>query len=96
MNEYYIGTKVRFSGAFTVVSVATDPTTLVAKTKNPSGTIVTYTYGVNAELVKDSVGNYHLDVSLNVAGTWAVRFAGTGTCEVASEDQVLCLQGNFW
>lgn len=78
-NTYDVGDLIRCSGAFTdASSVAVDPTVITFKFKNPSETITTYVFGVNAELVKDSVGNYHADVDVNDRGAWLYRFEGSG------------------
>jgi len=85
INIYKNGQKVRASAAFTVSDVASDPTTVTAKIKDPSGNVSTYVYGTDEELVKDSTGNYHVDVSTDEKGLWYFRFEGTGTCEAVEE-----------
>jgi hypothetical protein len=65
---------------------AIDPTVVKFKVKNPNTNVITeYTYGTDAELVKDSTGNYHVDVSALVSGYWYYRFFATGTGESAEE-----------
>jgi hypothetical protein len=87
MNRYTKGAKVRLSAAFTDSNdTAVDPTAVVFKAKNPAGTVTTYTYGADAELVKDSTGNYHVDLDLDTSGQWIYRFAGTGTAKAADEE----------
>lgn len=85
VNIYKKGQKVRISVAFTVSEVATDPTTVTAKIKDPSGNISSYVYGVAGELVKDSTGNYHVDVTTDENAEWHYRFEGTGTCVAVEE-----------
>lgn len=84
-NTYDIGDAVRCSITFAVSGTATDPTTVTARVKTPTGTINSYVYGVDSALVKDGIGTYHLDVYPNVAGTWAYRFEGTGAAWSATE-----------
>lgn len=80
LDHYDIGDPVVRTAAFTVGGVATDPTTITAKTKDPAGTVTTYVYGVAPELTKVSVGNYKLTLSsVTVAGQWSYQFVGTGT-----------------
>lgn len=66
-----------------------DPTALTIKIRNPAGTITTYTYATDAQLVKLSTGNYYVDWTIPAAaaseGGWAYRFDGTGTNPCASE-----------
>jgi hypothetical protein len=58
---------------------------LRASYRAPNGTTVTYVYGTDAALVRDSLGNYHLDVTTSADGTHKVRFVGTGTGASANE-----------
>jgi len=68
--------------------VATDPTAITFNWKiGKTGSTTTYTYGVNVELVKDSVGNYHVDLTINSDNTtYYVGFYGTGTIVAADEN----------
>ncbi len=85
LNIYKNGQKVRCSVAFTVSGVATDPTTVTCKVKDPSGNVTTYVYGTDAALVKDSTGNYHVDVTTDENKQWYFRFEGTGACVAVEE-----------
>lgn len=85
INIYINGQEVRVSVAFTVNDVATDPTTVKAKIKDPSGNVSTYVYGTDAALVKDSTGNYHVDVVTDENKHWHYRFEGTGSCTAVEE-----------
>jgi hypothetical protein len=83
VNSYDKGDNVRVTATF--ASGGLDPTTVVAKVRNPSGTTTTYTYGLDNQLVKSATGVYYVDVNLNAAGTWWVRFESTGTGQAAQE-----------
>lgn len=86
MAYYDKGDLVRVSGAFTDIDgVAQDPATITFKFKDPADNVTTYTYGVDAELVKDSVGNYHVDVDADEVGVWYYRYAATGNGQCAEE-----------
>jgi len=85
INVYKLGQKVRCSVDFTVDDVLTDPTTVTCKVKDPSANISTYVYGTDEELVKDAVGQYHLDVVSDAQREWVFRFEGTGTCTAVEE-----------
>ena len=82
MSSYVPGDRVRLSAAFTVGSVATDPTTVTCVVRAPDGTETTY-----ATPTKDSVGNYHVDHDLTAAkgGVYGYRYVGTGACQAAYE-----------
>ena len=85
INLYKQGQKVRCSVVFTVDGVATDPSTVTCKVKNPAGTISTYVYDTDVEVVKTDVGAYYLDVVTDKKGEWNFRFEGTGTCTAVDE-----------
>ncbi len=75
---------------------AADPTTVVARVKDPAGTIITYTYGTDAALVKDGVGEYHVDVAVGAqVGRWYYRFKGTGTVAVSEENYFIVDPSEF-
>lgn len=93
---FEVGDLVRCAGVFRDVAGAlTDPATINFKYKKPDGTIVTYVYGTNGQLVKDSTGNYHVDVDANAAGTWFYRFYSTGNAQAADEDEFRVLVSQF-
>lgn len=88
-NHYDAGDLVRVSGAFKdSAGTAIDPSVVKFKFKRPdTGAVTTYTYGTDSQLVKDSVGNYHVDVSADAAGAWRYRFYSTGTGQAAEQGQ---------
>lgn len=94
VNIYDIGDNVTMAAAFTSNGVATDPTTVTFKIKLPSGAITTYTQ-VDAEMVKDSIGNYHVCWTITMKGTHHYRFAGTGALIAAEEDSFYVNETNF-
>ena len=46
---------------------AVDPMALAVSVKAPDGTIMTYTYGTDAELVRSAVGSYYIDIQPDAA-----------------------------
>ena len=84
--EYDIGDLARVTAAFTdgATGAAIDPTAVELTYKDPSGILTTLVYGVGA-ISKDSVGNYHADINVTLAGTWTYRWFSTGTGQAASE-----------
>ena len=96
-SQYLIGSVIRVetNPVFKVGSVATDPTTVTWKAKAPDGTLTTYVYGTNAQLVKAATGDYYVDHTPATAGWWAYRIEGTGTCVAVAEVTVEVLQGEF-
>ena len=72
-----------------------DPDTVIFKFKDPNGTIITYTYGVDSELVKDSVGIYYVDIDIDSDGIWFYRFEGSGNHQAAGEAKFSIKQSEF-
>jgi hypothetical protein len=76
-NTYEIGDLVRLSVEFRIGATLTNPSAVTLQVKNPLGAVTT------PAVVNDSTGKYHGDVTLDKAGTWTYRFAGTGAVQKA-------------
>lgn len=78
---YLTGNQLRVSAAFANnAGTAADPSTVTYKYRKPGSTTVTsLVYGTDAEVVKDSTGNYHVDLELDTAGLWTDWWVTTGT-----------------
>lgn len=95
MNAYVIGALVRLTATFAVAGVNTDPTVVTFKIRVPSGTVTTYVYGVDAQLVKSATGVYYVDYTTTAAGDHAWRMAGTGAAIGAAEQLFTVAEGLF-
>jgi hypothetical protein len=86
---YDVGDRVKLSAEIrdleSVGSPLIDPDTLVFKMLEPNATITTYTYGVDPELVRDSVGVFHVEWDVDQAGNHWSRFAASGNVGAAEE-----------
>jgi hypothetical protein len=51
-----------------------------------TGNTQTATYGGDAALVRDSVGEYHIDFDCSASGRWSYRFTATGNGQTAASD----------
>ena len=86
-NTYDLGDLIRCSGPFTNAAGAPiDPTGVNVSIREPGGTVTIYVYGTDSEVVKDSAGNYHIDVNANAPGRWYYRWWSTGTGQAADEN----------
>jgi hypothetical protein len=95
-NAYDEGDLLVLSAVFTDrLSAVIDPTTVSFKIKDPEGVVTTYIFGTDSELIKDSTGNYHIDISVNTPGQWYYRFESTGTGQAAEEGQFQIKPGYF-
>lgn len=61
-----------------------DPTTVTLLVQEPDGTQTPYTYG-GGGVSKHSTGVFYRDLPLTAAGTWRLRWAGTGAAAAAEE-----------
>lgn len=82
---YASGQLVNISCTFTLSGIPTDPTTVIGRFRWGTATTTSYTYGVNAQLVKDSTGVYHFDVTAQNSGTYYYRFEGYTSVQAAEE-----------
>lgn len=90
VNTYDKGDVVRISGAFTdATPIALDPTAILFRFRDPDGTETSYAYGIDSQIVKDSVGQYHVDIDADIYGRYFYRMWSTGVGKAAAE-------GEFW
>lgn len=88
MSDIQPGDAVRLSVAFTnSAGTATDPTTITLKVRPKGGAEEVFVHGTDAELVKDSTGNYHLDYTVPAIApdrglTFYYQWIGTGAVAV--------------
>ena len=91
MTAYDLGDLAHVSVAFTTsAGVATDPGTVSFLYKMADDvTWTTLVYGVDITLVKNSVGNYHVDVACDAVGMAFYRWAGATAGISAAQGQFL-------
>lgn len=96
MKAYDRGDMVRLTVGFTSAGGGlADPGTITCKIKQPNGAVTTYVYEEEAELVKESVGSYYLDIQVDAPGTWHYRWAGNGTVTAAAESAFRVLESEI-
>jgi hypothetical protein len=79
-NSYDVGDGVRATVEFrNLAGALANPTSVVAKLKNPAGTVTTLAWS------HPSTGLYYVDFTFTAPGTWWLRFEGTGTVVAAQE-----------
>jgi hypothetical protein len=89
MNNYAIGSTVRFSVAFTTVGggVAYDPALVSLQVRDPVGDTKTYTYALG-EITKSGTGAYYKDIDMSLAGQWVYYWLGDDTQNAADNNSV--------
>lgn len=101
MAYYDSGTTIRLKVTITDGSgTAADPGALTFKARQPDGTVTTYVYGTDAQLVKASTGIYYVDwpVPKTVAaeGAWFYRYEATGANAGAIESSFRVRDSPFY
>lgn len=62
-----------------------DPDVVKLSVTPPGMAEVTYTYLTDAEIVRDSEGNFHADINASLLGEWTYRWFSTGTGQAAAK-----------
>jgi hypothetical protein len=64
-----------------------DPTHVQVRVKDPSGTVTTYVYGTNVEVVRQSKGVYYIeiDTSGQAGGTYELVWNSSGSYKAAGQ-----------
>lgn len=78
---YKVGQTLKLSAQFADENdAAADPTTVVFTITEPDddATVTTYSYPGDVELVRDGLGEYHVEFTIANAGTHCYTFTGTG------------------
>jgi hypothetical protein len=100
-NTYDVGDVVRLRGVFKGSTGAlANPTTtrlkvLVPKTATTPAVEITYTYGVDVEVIRNSVGDHSCDYPPAVPGRYFYRWIGTGSVVTADEKSFLVRKTAF-
>lgn len=87
INSYQAGNQLKVAASFAQGVTAIDPTVVMFKFHAPGGAVTTYTYGTDAQLIRDGVGLYHIVLTLATSGTWAYQFLSTGTGQAAYQTE---------
>lgn len=72
-----------------------DPASVTLRVLSPSAILSTYTYGASPdEITRDSVGNYHFDVTANEQGDYFYEWSSTGEGAGVQESQFMVRPSN--
>lgn len=94
MASYILGTPVRMSGSWAVDGVPTDPAEVTWRVRT-GGAEDVYTSLTTPAVVKDAVGEYHLEITPATEGTYFWRGEGTPPAEGAVEGNFLVSSAYF-
>lgn len=84
-NTYLVGQVAKLMATFTLGGIDTDPTTVSVVVRRPDGIRLTYVYGTDVEVVKDSTGHYRLNFTPTMPGNHWHYWISTGTAATVGE-----------
>lgn len=87
MKKHDLGDLIRVIATFREADTRAliDPDAVFLSVLSPAGVLTTYEYGVGVDIVNDSVGIYHSDISADEAGRYYYRWWSTGDGQAATE-----------
>lgn len=86
INVYQIGEAARCTAEFRDTSNAlVDPSGFTYSFTTPGGVTTSYTYPGAAQIVRDSLGMFHVELSCTERGVWVYRWASTGLAAAAEQ-----------
>lgn len=86
--QFDIGDITRLTVTFkNLAGTVVDPTTVKIQIKLPTDAFLEYTYLTGIEVIKDSVGTYHIDFLITQGGLHYYKWTGTGAVYAAEESQ---------
>jgi len=98
-NEYWLDAMPTCSAAFTRPNGnPVDPTTVTFKMREPGQAVAqatVYVFGVDAQLIRDGVGLYHVDWQTTLVGDHCYQFQGTGDAVAIEQKTFTVIEGCF-
>lgn len=75
---YFVNSTARFFALFEDEErQPADPASVTFTVRKRNGTATTYTYGVDPQIVRDTKGQYHIDLAFATPGTYYYRWRST-------------------
>lgn len=85
-----VGETIKFTSTITnLKNKAEDPTGVIFTIYDPNGNARAYIYGTDAELVRDNVGRFSIDLILSIVGTYKVRWETTSPNISIEEESIV-------
>ncbi len=89
------GSLVRISAVFSSLGANVDPDSVIVQVKDPKGDVSTFTFGTDASVKRDDLGQYHFDVDCAMEGQYYYRFHSTGQGQASEEGKFYVLDTVF-
>lgn len=89
-NTHDIGDLVELIGTYSDINnILHDPTGVFIEVEEPDATYIKKTFGVDPEVIRDSLGTYHMNFSPIQEGRHGYRWSATGIGQSAEEKTFL-------
>lgn len=86
MSDFVVGELVRVSAEFTnSAGSPADPDVIKFDYRDSEGEFTALVYNINPSFIRDSAGNYHVDIAVDKAGTWKWYFYSSGNGKAAAK-----------
>jgi len=95
LSTFDVGEPVQLQAEIKVDDVLTDPSSLQVQVKDPDGTVVSFTWPGDSEVVRDSVGLFRFDFPVLIAGRHVYRYNAIGLAEGVEEKSFLVKESEF-
>jgi hypothetical protein len=96
MTEYYPNTRARIDCQIKNLSNAyTDPTQLIFKIEEPDGVETSYTWGIDAALVRTSAGRFYVDWDSTKSGVHKYQWQANGAIQASFGGSFNISEPNF-
>lgn len=99
LNTFISGDTIRFITTFEVKDVLTDPRIVRFRIKNPNQSVEIKTYDEDEDgqedIRRDAAGEYHVNLKVDIPGTWWYRWEGTNPAPGAIEGRFKVLASNI-
>jgi len=88
-NIYDFGELVKVSATFKNATTGgvIDPDVVNLSVRTTAGVVTTYTFSVDANLIKEDVGQYYAMINVNQTGFWFYRWWSAGFGQTAKEKE---------
>ena len=94
---YDVADKPKLQGTFrNAAGTLADPDTVTLRIKYPDASTTTHVYGVDANVIRDSVGVYYYLLPLTLEGAHYYRWEGSGALYAGGEKKIVVNQSVFY
>jgi len=96
-NTYAVGARVRTHGEFrSITGELLDPSVVRVTYQTPALVETTKIYGTDAEVIRDGIGRYRIDIDVSAAGLWYYKwFSPSGVLVTADETHFIAKATQF-